>query len=90
MLLEFTKTKYWFKKNFMIIANGSSRYKWLLHGQNIDNLVNSGNNIATIIHNPAKMAMIDFEDRITGEIVYRCEINPLSTTSDEWVVDTQV
>ena len=89
-MIEFTKTKYWFKKNFIIVANGSSRYKWILHGQDFDKLVNSGNNIATIFHNRNKMAMLDFEDRITGEIVYRCEINPLSSTSDDWVVDTQV
>lgn len=88
-MIEFTRTRYWFSRNFIIVKDGNNVYKWHLHGQNIDKLVNSGNNIPTIIHNHEKKAMLDFEDRITGESNYRCEINPLSYTGNEWAVDTQ-
>jgi len=88
-MIEFTKTKYWFKKNFIIIKNGKNLYKWPVD-IDLNALVYSGDNMITIKHNSYKMAMIDFEDRMTGEFVYRCEINPLSYTGNDWVVDTQV
>ena len=31
--------------------------------------------------------MIDFEDILTGESVYRSEINPAASQSEDWVVD---
>lgn len=88
-MIEFTQKKFWFSKNFTIIKNGEKLYKWPVCFD-LNTLVYSGDNIITIKHNSEKKAMIDFEDRMTGEFVYRCEINPLSYTGNDWVVDTQV
>jgi hypothetical protein len=89
-MLEFTKTKHVLARNFIIVKNGNNTYKWYGKGSNIEELINSGNYIATIVHNSENKAMLDFEDRITGESVYRCEVNPATSTSKDWIVDDQV
>jgi hypothetical protein len=89
-MIEFTSSKYWFAKNFTIVKNGNKHYKWGVECPNRNDLINSGNYLIRIIHNFEKKAMIDFEDRITEECAYRCEITPVSYKGNEWVVDTQV
>jgi hypothetical protein len=88
-MIEFIKTNYIFSKNCIIIKDGNKSYKWNGKGDNIEELMNSSNYIASIVHNIEEKAMIDFEYKITGESVYRCEINPASSNSEDWVVDDQ-
>ena len=80
-MIEFIKTN----NDSVIIKNGNKTYKW--HGKGANELINSKIYTATIIHNIENKAMIDFEDILTGESVYRSEINPAASQSEEWVVD---
>jgi hypothetical protein len=80
-MIEFIKTN----NDSVIIKNGNKTYKW--HGKGADKLINSELYTATIIHNIENRAMIDFEDILTGESMYRSEINPAASQSEEWVAD---
>jgi hypothetical protein len=74
---------------YCVVEFYGRQYAWYIADKDeFHKLINEGTYLCEIIHNSYGQAMIDFSTLVSGETVFRQEVNPIEHKStEEWVVD---